>query len=208
VVRWEPDARGRLQSAALDLYVSRGYEQTTVAEIARSVGLTERTFFRHFADKREVLFDGQHLFQQAFLDGIAAAAANATPLEMIASALAVSAQPFSDERRLWSRRRQAVIAANPALQEREQLKLAALVSAVAEELRNHAVPEPTATLAAHSCVTVFEVAFAQWIAEGEDRSLIDIEHEALAELASLATELKTGGGPRFAHDPWPRPSRV
>ncbi len=186
MVRWEPGAKGRLQAAALDLYVSRGYEQTTVAEIARSVGLTERTFFRHFADKREVLFSDQDVFQQAFLDGIAAAAPDASALDLIASALAVSAQPFSDERRRWSRQRQAVIVANPALQERELLKLAALASAVADHIRDRGVPEPTATLAAHSCVTVFGVAFTQWIADGETRSLTELENEALAELARLA----------------------
>jgi AcrR family transcriptional regulator len=208
MVRWEPGARERLQSAALDLYLSQGYEQTTVAEIARSVGLTERTFFRHFADKREVLFDGQGLFQQSFLDGITAAGGNASPLEMIANALAVSAQPFSEERRRWSRQRQAVIAANPALQERELLKLAGLASVVAEQLRSRAVPEPTATLAAHSCVTVFEVAFTQWISDGEDRSLIDIERAALAELATLAADLTTADQPTVANDPWPHASRL
>jgi AcrR family transcriptional regulator len=192
MVRWEPGARERLQTAALDLYVSQGFEQTTVAEIARSVGLTERTFFRHFADKREVLFDGQDALQQAFLDAISGAVRNASPLETIASALAVSGQLFSDERRPWSRKRQAVIASNPALREREQLKLAALTAAVAEALRDRQVPEPAATLAAHTCITVFEVAFTQWISDGEDRSLVDLEREALAQLATLAADLGSG----------------
>ena len=79
MVRWEPGTRDRLQAAALDLYVSRGFEQTTVEEIARSVGLTERTFFRHFADKREVLFDGQDRLRQAFVDGVHAAPPDASP---------------------------------------------------------------------------------------------------------------------------------
>jgi AcrR family transcriptional regulator len=59
--RWEPDARGRLEQAALDLYQDRGFEQTTVTEIAERAGLTERTFFRYFADKREVVFGGQDM---------------------------------------------------------------------------------------------------------------------------------------------------
>jgi hypothetical protein len=58
MTRWEPNARGRLEQAALALYGERGFENTTVAEIAARAGLTERTFFRHFADKREVLFAG------------------------------------------------------------------------------------------------------------------------------------------------------
>ena len=117
---------------------------------------------------------------------------------MIASALAVSAQLFSDERRRWSRQRQAVIAANPALQERELLKLAALVAALTDGLRRRGFAESTATLAAHSCITVFEVAFAQWISDGEDRPLIDLEREALAALATLAGDL--GRGPAHALD--------
>lgn len=71
--RWEPDARGRLERAALELYAERGFELTTVAEIAERAGLTERTFFRHYADKREVLFGGQHVLQELFVGAVATA---------------------------------------------------------------------------------------------------------------------------------------
>src|SRR6195952_2788796 len=80
MARWEPGARERLQVAALELFAARGFEQTTAAEIAQAVGLTERTFFRHFADKREVLFYGQGQFVQVFMDGIDAAPPAALPL--------------------------------------------------------------------------------------------------------------------------------
>lgn len=191
MVRWEPGARERLQAAALELYLSRGFEQTTVAEIARSVGLTERTFFRHFADKREVLFDGQDRLEHSLLDGVAAAPPNATPLQVVGSALLASADFFPDERRIWSIRRQAVIAANPVLQERELLKLAALAAAIAGALRGRGVSEPAATLAAQSSVTVFAVAFGLWIADGEQRSLAEVEHDVLGELAAMSTEAAT-----------------
>src|SRR5271156_2566111 len=85
--RWEPDARGRLMKAAMELYSERGFDQTTVAEIAARAGLTERTFFRHFADKREVLFGGGKALQTLIVDGIIAASAEATPLDAIAEAL-------------------------------------------------------------------------------------------------------------------------
>src|SRR4051812_5557079 len=78
--RWEPGARGRLTRAALELYLDPGYEQTTVADIAARAGVTERTFFRHFADKREVLFDGSAEFQATVLAAIAAAPATASAL--------------------------------------------------------------------------------------------------------------------------------
>jgi AcrR family transcriptional regulator len=189
MVRWEPGARERLQAAALELFATRGFEQTTAAEIAQAVGLTERTFFRHFGDKREVLFDGQHLFLQAFLDGVDAAPPGASPLEMIASTLQAAASLFPDERRPYSRMRQSVIDQNAALQERELHKRAALATTVAQALRARGIDEPAATLAAESGATVFGIAFAQWISEGEPRSLADITADVLHGLKNL-----TGAG--------------
>ncbi len=190
MVRWEPGARERLQAAALELYAARGFEQTTAADVAESVGLTERTFFRYFADKREVLFDGQDRFEQAFLDGVAAAADGASAIDTVTAALRHASAFFPDERRPWSRQRQAVISANPGLQERELLKMAALAEAVAGALRERGLVEPQASLAAHACVTVFGVAFRQWIAVGEERSLPDIARGVLDELRVL-----TGSAP-------------
>jgi len=186
MVRWEPGARERLRAAAMDLYVSRGYEKTTAADIAQAVGLTERTFFRHFADKREVLFSGSEVLAQAFLDGVAAAPQGASPLDLVASALTAAATYFPDERREYSRRRQTIISANPALQERELLKLADLAAAVAAALRARGVSDSTAVLAAESGVTVFGVAFGKWIAAGEERSFRELEREALGELVKMA----------------------
>ena len=185
MVRWEPGARERLQAAALELFATRGFEQTTAAEIAQSVGLTERTFFRHFSDKREVLFYGQQQFLQAFVDGVDAAPPDASPLELIASALHAAASFFPDERRPYSRTRQSVIDQNPALRERELHKLAGLATTVAEALRARGIGEPAATLAAQSGATVFGIAFAQWIREGERRSLADIASDVLHELINL-----------------------
>jgi AcrR family transcriptional regulator len=185
MARWDPGARQRLQAAAMELYVERGFEQTTVEEIAQSVGLSERTFFRHFADKREVLFDGQDTLQQAFLDGVRAAPLSASPLEMVAAALAASAQFFTDEHRSWSRQRHAVITANPGLRERELLKMASLAAAVAGALRERGIAGRAAVLAAETGVTVFGAAFAEWIAEDEQRSLAELERGVLEELRTL-----------------------
>lgn len=185
MARWNPGARERLQAAALELFAAQGFEQTTAAEIAQSVGLTERTFFRHFSDKREVLFFGQQEFLQAFIDGVNAAPPGAAPLEVIAAALHEAASLFPDERRPYSRLRQAVIDQNPALLERERHKLAGLATTVAEALRARGISEPAATLAAESGATVFGIAFAQWIAEGETRSLSAIASEVLRELNGL-----------------------
>ena len=193
MVRWEPGARERLQAAALELFATRGFEQTTAAEIAQSVGLTERTFFRHFSDKREVLFYGQEQFLQAFADGLNAAPPDASPLAVIASALHAAASFFPDERRPYSRARQSVIDQNPALRERNLHKLAGLATTAAAALRERGIGEPAATLAAQSGATVFGIAFAQWIREGETRSLPDIAADVLQELVSL-TGAAAGSG--------------
>lgn len=185
MVRWEPGAAERLQAAALELFASRGFEQVTAAEIAQSVGLTERTFFRHFSDKREVLFYGQQQFLQAFTDGVEAAPPGASPLEVIACVLHSAASLFPDERRPYARMRQSVIDQNPALRERELHKLASLAAAVAAALRARGIGEPAATLAAQSGATVFGIAFAQWIREGEERSLCDVTSDVLHELLNL-----------------------
>jgi AcrR family transcriptional regulator len=186
MVRWEPGARERLQAAALELFATRGFEQTTAAEIAQSVGLTERTFFRHFSDKREVLFYGQQQFMQAFADGVKSAPPDASPFEVIACALDAAASLFPDERRPYSRMRQIVIDQNPALRERELHKLAGLATTVAEALRARGIGEPAATLAAQSGANVFGIAFAQWIRDGETQSLAAIASDVLRELINLA----------------------
>src|ERR1700680_510255 len=113
--RWEPNARGRLELAALELYSERGFEQTTVAEIAKRAGLTERTFFRHFADKREVLFWGQSALQELLVSTVASAPDSAAPIDATAAAFE-AAGTLLQERRESARQRQAVIVANAELQ--------------------------------------------------------------------------------------------
>ncbi|KJK57078.1 TetR family transcriptional regulator [Saccharothrix sp. ST-888] len=160
--RWEPNARGRLEQAALELYLERGFEQTTVAEIAKQAGLTERTFFRHFADKREVLFAGAGSLQELFVNAVVGAPDSMAPIDAVAAALEAAAAPFR-ERREHARQRQAVIAANAELRERELIKLASLASAIADALRGRGVTEPAASLAAETGIAVFKVAFERWI---------------------------------------------
>ena len=188
MARWQPGTPERLQQVALELFATRGFEQTTATEIAQAVGLTERTFFRHFNDKREVLFYGQDVFTQAFLDGIAAAPPAASPIEVVGAALESAASLFPDERRAHSRTRQSVIEKNPALQERESHKLAGLAATIADALRGRGVDDLAATLAAESGTTVFGIAFTQWIRDGEQRSLADICAKVLQELLSLTTK--------------------
>jgi AcrR family transcriptional regulator len=193
MARWEPGTAERLQRAALELFTTRGFERTTATEIAESVGLTERTFFRHYSDKREVLFHGQDQLVQTFLAGVAEAPPDASPIEVVATALGSAASVFTDDRRPHSRARQSVIDENPALQERERHKLASIATAVAGALRARGVDELAATLAAESGVTVFAVAFTRWIREDEERSLTDIAADVLHELLTLTAAAQDSG---------------
>jgi AcrR family transcriptional regulator len=186
MVRWQPEAGARLQAAAYELFDSKGFDETTVVEIALAAGLTERTFYRYFADKREVIFGRQDLFKDAFLNGITEAKVDASPLRIVTDAVIAAATFFADEHRAYSQLRHKVIAANPELQERELLKMSALAGAIAEALRARGIHEPAATLAAETGVTVFRVSFAQWIAPTCERSLIEIEREVFDQFGSLA----------------------
>ncbi|MFF4399700.1 helix-turn-helix domain-containing protein [Streptomyces sp. NPDC001480] len=182
--RWEPNARGRLEQAALELYGERGYEQTTVAEIAQRAGLTERTFFRHFADKREVLFAGAASLQELFVSTASGAPGSAAPIDAVAAALEAVAARFQ-ERRAHARQRHAVIVANAELQERELIKLAALSAALADTLRGRGVKEPAASLTAEAGVAVFKIAFQRWIDADDERDLGHLVRESLDELKTV-----------------------
>ena len=181
--RWEPDARGRLEQAALELYLERGFDQTTVAEIAGRAGLTERTFFRHFADKREVLFGGGAL-AESLAAAVDAAPEAQAPLDAVTAALESLSDFFAD-RHAHARRRQKVIAANPSLQERELIKLASLSSAMAGALRRRGVTEPAASLAAETGVAVFKVAFERWLEDTRKHTLAQHIRESLDELRTV-----------------------
>ena len=184
--RWEPGAYSRLQQAALELYVERGFEQTTVAEIAQRAGLTERTFFRHFADKREVLFDGAGLLKELLVNTVATAPDPVAPLDAVAAALDAAAEMLGG-RPDWSRERHDVINANPALQERELIKMASLATAIAEILRQRGVAEPAASLTAEAGIAVFRVAFERWISDPDGQDLRHLVRDSLDELRAITT---------------------
>jgi AcrR family transcriptional regulator len=182
--RWEPNARGRLEQAALELYLERGFDQATVAEIAERAGLTERTFFRHFADKREVLFGGQDALIKLVTTHIAEAPDTASPIDMVRGALQGVGDMLAD-RREHARRRQAVIDANPGLQERELIKLASLAGAMADGLQHRGVAQAAAALIAETAVAVFKVAFVRWLDARGDSDLAEVIGDSLDELKAL-----------------------
>jgi AcrR family transcriptional regulator len=182
--RWEPNARGRLEQAALELFIERGFEQVTVTEIARRAGLTQRTFFRHFADKREVLFWGQGALQELLVSAVASAPESAAPIDAVAGALE-AAGAMLQERREFARQRQAVIAADTGLQERELIKLASLASALADALRKRGVTDPAAGLTAEAGIAIFKIAFERWVSGTVPADLPQLIRESLDELKAV-----------------------
>jgi AcrR family transcriptional regulator len=184
MVRWEPDSRGRLEQAALALYGERGFENTTVAEIAERAGLTERTFFRHFSDKREVLFWGAGALQELLVGAVADAPDSAAPIDAVGAALEAAAAVLQ-ERRQFARQRQSIIAASTELRERELIKLATLASALGHALRERGVEDPAASLTAEVAIAVFKIAFERWVDETNQRDFSVLIREALDGLRAV-----------------------
>ncbi|HVC77736.1 MAG TPA: helix-turn-helix domain-containing protein [Candidatus Micrarchaeaceae archaeon] len=173
--------------SALELYAKHGYDQTTVAEIAQRAGLTERTFFRHFVDKREVLFAGSDDLRDLLVGAVAGAPASAPPMAAVTAGLLAAGAAFNEDRRGFSMRRQSIIAANAELRERELIKLATLASAIADTLRQRGVSDPAASLTAEAGIAVFHVAFHRWVDASNELGWDELVRSSLAELRVLVS---------------------
>lgn len=182
--RWKPNPAERLVEAALDLFAERGYENTTVIDIAGRAGLGKTTFFRHFPDKREVLFGGG-VVDELLAEAITSASSSATDLEAVAQALDVVGQEvFTSARREFVARRQAVILANPELQEREALKNDHLITTISEALKRRGASDVSARVAAQLGSVTSAIAFERWIQGSVEDDYGRIAREVLAEVQS------------------------
>lgn len=179
--------RKRLQWAALELYQEKGFEATTAAEISAKAGVTERTFFRHFSDKREVLFDGEGVLAEGLTHAIRSADATLGPWETLFLAFR-AVEPLFIENRGFSEPRRRIIAGSATLQERAQTKVNALTVSLTAALLERGIPAPSATLAAHVGMTALGQAFEAWI-EGEG-SLDSHLLRVFGDIRDLATSAK------------------
>jgi AcrR family transcriptional regulator len=168
MARWAPNARERLESAALDLFVENGYEETTVEQIADRAGLNRATFFRHFADKREVLFGGEDVLAGRFAGGIEDASPNATLIEYLQAALAATDAVMTPQQRAKAAKRVKVLAASTEVQERGLLKHARIAASISSALRERGVDELTARFGAEVAMLAFRVAMERWLAPDND----------------------------------------
>ena len=185
--RWEPEARERLVRAALDLFSEQGYENTTCAQIAERAGLTKSTYFRHFRDKREVLFGGQDELLELIIGGITGAPESAGPLGAVEAALVAISVTFTDERRANGPRRLAVIASHDELRERDALKMAGFGRTMKDELRRRGVSDLDADVAAELGILALRRGYDVWLEAGGD--FAEVARRALEEVRVAAAAL-------------------
>jgi AcrR family transcriptional regulator len=195
VSRWAPDARERLETAALDLFVENGYEETTVAQIADRAGLNRATFFRHFADKREVLFGGEDVLAGLFAAGIRAASPDATLAECLRAAFVAADVAMTPQQRVKAAQRVLVVAVNTEVQERGLLKHARIARTISAALRERGADDLTARLGAEVGMLAFRVAVERWMASDDDEPFALHAVAALSELQTRASELDSRSRP-------------
>lgn len=195
VSRWAPDARERLESAALDLFVKDGYEETTVAQIAERAGLNRATFFRHFAEKREVLFGGEDVLAGLFADAIRAASPNATLTECLRAAFTAADVAMTPQQRAKAAQRVLVVAANSELQERGLLKHARIAGSMSAALRERGIDELSARLGAEVGMLAFTIAVERWMESADDEPFSPHADAALSELRVRAAKLDSSVPP-------------
>ncbi|NAZ84534.1 TetR/AcrR family transcriptional regulator [Kineococcus indalonis] len=181
--RWTPDARGRLQQAALELFTEQGFAATTVPQITGRAGLTTRTFFRHFADKREVFFEGDAVPQLA-RRLLQQAPADVEPLTLLRHGLRQVGTERFDGQREQVRRRRQVILAEPALRERDAQKRDELVDVIRPGLIARGVDPLAAALLAQVTVVVLHVALEQWLAQPVEQAFGDVSDGCFERLSS------------------------
>jgi AcrR family transcriptional regulator len=184
----------RLQGAALELFLERGYDQTTNAEIAARAGVSERTFYRHFPDKRETLFDGEATMRSTLVDAVISAPAELPAMRVLLLAFG-AVEPMLNENRAFAEPRQAVISATPALRERELSKAAGMITELSAALVQKGVEVRLAMLATQAGMAAFDQAVKSWVAD-PSRALDSHLAEAFDDLHALSL-----ASARSAHEP-------
>src|ERR1700744_3611774 len=171
--RWQPGAQQRLKRAALELFAEQGFAATTVPEITARAGLTTRTVFRHFADKREVLFGGDEI--PTLAEGLMAGAPpSLAPVTGVVEALQNVAEPGFEPQREEIRAQQAIIRSDEGLRERDLHKRAAISDAVRTGFVRRGLPRAQAALLAELSLGLLYVSMDEWLGQDSDRSLSQI----------------------------------
>jgi AcrR family transcriptional regulator len=182
MARWQPDARERLRQAALELFAEQGFAATTVPAITARAGLTTRTFFRHFADKREVLFADEAELPAYAERLVVEAPAGAKPLTVVLDGLCAVAAARFEGRREAVRQWRAIVSTDAGLRERQLQKRAALAAAIRDGFRARGLDPVRAALLAETSVTLMYVSVTAWLETDDDRRLDDFIGSTFATL--------------------------
>lgn len=194
MARWEPDASGRLLGAAIDLFTERGYDATTAAQIAERAGLTKTTLFRHFADKPEIVFQGQQLFMSLAVDGVAGAPGESAPFHILSAGVFALCTAHGADQRTIGRRLDPILSSSPELQERAVFKRFAITDALYHALAARMGNPRQAAVLADVGMRAYYDGFAAWIASTDEVSLSDVVRGELAAYESvLLTTTATAG---------------
>ncbi len=188
VSRWQPNARERLERAALELFIEQGFAETTVPQITARAGLTTRSFFRHFADKREVLFAGEEELPAVVARLVADAPASFGPMMLIAYGLETVAATRFEGQLEYLRTRRAVVQTDEGLRERELRKLSTLSEAISRGFRDRGFDELASILAAQLAVAVFSVTISRWLDQDGEQPLSELVHDTLRALRSVTAD--------------------
>ncbi len=190
MTRWQPNARERLEQAALELFTTQGFAATTVPEITARAGLTTRTFFRHFADKREVLFAGDEIPDLA-RRLIAEAPAGLDPATLLVGGLRTVAETRFEGRRDEVRQWREIIRTDPGLLERDLRKRAALCEAIRAGLCGRGVDATSAAMFAEMSVALLQVALERWLDADDERTLFETVLDTLGSMKTVAASFST-----------------
>jgi AcrR family transcriptional regulator len=174
MARWEPNTRGRLLHAAVELFAERGYEDTTAAQIADRANVTRTTLFRHFADKREIVFQGQDELVALAVDGVGAAPERSTPFEVLRAGVLPLCGVHADDRRELRQRLVTVIPASLELRERAVFKRSAVTDALHGALTARLGDARQGGVLADLGVRAYYDGYAAWIDADEREPLAEI----------------------------------
>jgi AcrR family transcriptional regulator len=182
--RWEHGSEERLKQAAMELFDEQGFEATSAVQIAERARVTSRTFFRYFTDKEEVLFADSGMLGAALVEGIRQAADVGEPLRAVTRTLAGFDWESLGTREA-QRRRDAMIASNPGLLERDLIKQQQMADAFSSALRGRGVDTDIAELAAGVGIQIFRTAYRQWLAADDSADLAVLTATAMSRLATI-----------------------
>jgi AcrR family transcriptional regulator len=186
--RWAPDAAARLHGAAIDLFIEQGFAATTVPQITARAGMTTRSFFRYYADKREVLFAGEDELPRVVAQMFESARPAATPMELMREGFRDVVVPKLESLREEFLRRDAVIRTDEGLRERELRKLLILHDTAIVAFQARGLSELDADVAAHVAVTVYDIALHEWLRTSATQQLDQIFERVLARVGAVAAD--------------------